>query len=206
MPDGESAGNGFSEKSGSLEKGDSLAESRKQLTGLVAQHHRELYQYAYRLTGSTWDAEDLTQQTFLAAHRKLHQLRDSDAARAWLFAVLRRSFSKLCKRRTPTTESSLDLTIDTIPAEAEADPFEQTSIDRQQLQKALNELPTGFRVVVLMYYFEECSYREMATRLKLPIGTVMSRLARAKRHLRTRLMPATCVASSALPRTGADIE
>jgi RNA polymerase sigma-70 factor (ECF subfamily) len=65
------------------------------------------------------------------------------------------------------------------------------------LQQALAALSEPHRVVVLMYYFEDCSYREIAEQLDLPIGTVMSRLARAKRHLRDWL---TCPQSS--PHTG----
>ena len=58
---------------------------------------------------------------------------------------------------------------------------------RAELQAAIDELPAEFRVVVAMFYFEECSYREIAEKLDLPMGTVMSRLARAKGHLRAKL-------------------
>jgi RNA polymerase sigma-70 factor (ECF subfamily) len=61
------------------------------------------------------------------------------------------------------------------------------AIDQQGLAEALAELPDEFRVVVLMFYFEDLSYKEIAEQLELPIGTVMSRLSRAKGHLRRRL-------------------
>ena len=60
-------------------------------------------------------------------------------------------------------------------------------MDLEQLQPALDELPEEFKVVVLMYYFEECSYKQIAEELDVPIGTVMSRLSRAKSHLRAKL-------------------
>ena len=59
--------------------------------------------------------------------------------------------------------------------------------DADRLQQALNRLPEVFRLVVVMFYFEECSYREIADQLQMPIGTVMSRLARAKGQLRSMM-------------------
>ena len=68
--------------------------------------------------------------------------------------------------------------------------------DPERLQNALDQLPSRFKVVVLMFYFEECSYREIAEQLELPIGTVMSRLSRAKGHLRDAVLAAEQAASS----------
>jgi len=152
---------------------------------LVAEHHQAVYRYAYRLTGSTQDAEDLAQQVFLVAQRKLGQLRNLDSARKWLFVILRHCFLRDRQRRRPVLAVDLKLNIDSIPAEP---PGEE--IDRDRLQRALDELPEAFRLVLVMFYFEDCSYREIAERLDVPIGTVMSRLARAKGHLRAILFEA----------------
>ena len=164
---------------------------------LVAKYHRDVYRYAYRLCGSVQDAEDLTQQTFLAAHRKLEQLRKIDNARAWLFAILRNCFLKDRQRRRPALadEAFLD-------EEAVATLPHEEDVDRDGLQRALDRLSDTARLVVMMFYFEECTYREIADRLAIPIGTVMSRLARAKGQLRSilfepeddQLKPATPVA------------
>jgi len=151
---------------------------------LVAEHHQVVYRYAYRLTGSVPDAEDLTQQVFLVAQQKLDQLRKVGNAQAWLFAILRNSFLKSRQRQRPVPAATLRLNIDSIPAEVPDDE----DIDRQRLQNALDQLPADFRMVLLMFYFEECSYREIAESLDLPIGTVMSRLSRAKAHLRSKLL------------------
>jgi RNA polymerase sigma-70 factor (ECF subfamily) len=62
-------------------------------------------------------------------------------------------------------------------------------IDPEKLQQALNELPELFRTPIILYYFEDFSYRDIAEQMELPIGTVMSRLARAKAFLRSRLLP-----------------
>jgi len=157
--------------------------ARMNVAQLVAEHHRAVYAYAYRLSGSVPDAEDLTQQVFLMAQQKLGQLRKVESARSWLFTILRNSFFKTRQRQRPVPIGNLSLNIDTIPA----NPPDDEDIDREQLQEAINRLPDGFRVVLVMYYFQECSYREIAAELDLPMGTVMSRLARAKGHLRAML-------------------
>lgn len=154
-----------------------------QIARLVVDHHADVYRYAYRLAGSVADAEDLTQQTFLAAQIKLAQLRSGDTARAWLFTILRNCYLKSRRRRVPLSASSVALDVNEIPAEGAADG----TIDRERLQAALNGLADEYKLVLLMFYFEECSYREIAERLGVPIGTVMSRLSRAKGQLRGRL-------------------
>jgi RNA polymerase sigma-70 factor (ECF subfamily) len=149
---------------------------------LVAEHYAAVFRYAYRLCGNPVDAEDLTQQVFLSAQRKLDQLRAADAARGWLYAILRNCF--LASRRHPLAQATgteprwEDLPEDAAPREV---------IDRELLQKALDALPDDYRLILLMYYYEDYSYREIADHLELPIGTVMSRLSRAKGALRSGL-------------------
>jgi RNA polymerase sigma-70 factor (ECF subfamily) len=161
---------------------------------LVTEHHAVLYRYAYRLTGSMHEAEDLSQQTFLTAQQKLNQLRGSDRALGWLFAVLRTCYLKSIRKRRPLTETALEFDLAEVADESLADDsadvgleLDGNTIDGERLQGALNELPDEFRLVLVMFYFEELSYREIAARLELPTGTVMSRLSRAKGHLRLRL-------------------
>lgn len=155
------------------------------LVQLVAEHHEALYRYAYRLTGSPADAEDLTQQVFLVASQKLDQVRSAECIRSWLYAVLRNGYLRGKRRPIPLAASSLAIDLERLPEQVLLD-----EIDREQLQQAIDELPDEFKLVVLMFYFEDCSYREIAARLELPIGTVMSRLSRAKGHLRRRLLSA----------------
>ncbi len=150
---------------------------------LVAEHHASVYRYAFRLTGAVCDAEDLTQQTFLAAHVNLAQLRQAEHARGWLFTILRHNYARFRSKRLPLSASGFDVNLDAV---AEEVPSELV-VDPERLQQAIDELPDDFKIVVLMFYFEECSYREIAERLGLPAGTVMSRLARAKARLRAKL-------------------
>jgi RNA polymerase sigma-70 factor (ECF subfamily) len=135
------------------------------------------------LTGAVHDAEDLTQQVFLLALERLDQLRELQRARGWLFTILRNAFLKTVQRSQPVPVTSVGVDLDAVPAQDESGQ----AVDSAALQAAIDELPAEFRLVVAMFYFEECSYREIAEKLDLPMGTVMSRLARAKGHLRSKL-------------------
>jgi len=154
-----------------------------EMAQLVAEHHQTLYRYAYRLTGSVPDAEDLTQQVFLIAQQKLEQVHDLDSVRGWLFTVLRNCFLKGIRQRVPMPMANTDFDINLVPEE-----ILEESVDSEQLQAAINTLADEFKIVVLMFYFEHHSYRTIAELLKVPPGTVMSRLARAKAHLRRKLI------------------
>ena len=162
-----------------------------EITQLVAEHHAAVYRYAYRLTGSACDAEDLAQQTFLIAHQKLGQLRAIESSRSWLFAMVRNLFLKGQRRKRMLSPEDLEIGLDSLPADVPGDD----SIDREKLQQALNALAPEQRLVLVMFYFQDCSYREIAAELQLPPGTVMSRLSRAKAQLRKALLP------SAAPQT-----
>jgi RNA polymerase sigma-70 factor (ECF subfamily) len=156
---------------------------RPEIAQLVVDHQTVLYRYAYRLCGNSFDADDLTQQTYLLAHANLRQLRDPAGARSWLCAILRNCYLKSFRRWAPAPETDVGTSLAHLPQHADELP-----IDGERLQAALDELPAEFKVVLLMFYFEDCSYREIAEQLQLPLGTVMSRLSRAKQHLRNRLL------------------
>ncbi|HJN10456.1 MAG: sigma-70 family RNA polymerase sigma factor [Pirellulaceae bacterium] len=151
---------------------------------LVSDHYQSVYRYAYRLSGSAVDAEDLTQQAFLIAQQKLHQVREVEKVDRWLFVVLRSCFLKSHRRQRPTPAAAIELNVDEIPArisDAEDD------VDQESLQAAIDDLPDNYRLVVMMFYFEQLSYKEIAAALDISIGTVMSRLSRAKGRIRQRL-------------------
>lgn len=151
---------------------------------LVPLYYTALYRYAYRLTGNSNDAEDLTQETFCSAQAKRSQLRKPERVKSWLFSILHNAFLIRQRKQRQAIFSSWEQWIHDIEAKPEEPPLLESS----QLQAALLEIPDDFRVVLILYYFEEFSYRDMAEQLKVPIGTVMSRLARAKQFLRAKLM------------------
>ena len=153
---------------------------------LIDAHYQALYRYAYRLTGSSADAEDLTQEAFGNALARLPQLREPDRAKAWLFRILRNAYLHRLRDQRRHRLVPLDA-VGELPYEtAETLP----AVDPSKLQEALNELDETFRTPLILFYFEEFSYRDIADQMELPIGTVMSRLARAKAYLRSKLTPA----------------
>jgi len=155
------------------------------ITELVEQFAELLYRYAYRLTGNAADAEDLTQQTFLTAQQKQNQLRNCQSIKWWLCSILRNAF--LTSRRHRGRTQSLEGVIDSLCLDEPPD----TLVEPDELQRALLELPEEHRSPLILFYFEEFSYQEIAEQMQLPIGTVMSRLSRAKAFLRRRLSEET---------------
>jgi RNA polymerase sigma-70 factor, ECF subfamily len=157
--------------------------STRTLEELVENHYSSLFRYAYRLAGNSQEAEDLTQDTFCQAQLKWSQLRDVQRARPWLFTILRNAYlHKVRDRKTTFT-----LNIEDIGELPERLPEPLPPIDPRELQKALDELPEVFRTPIILFYFEDFSYRDIADQMEVPIGTVMSRLARAKGFLKSRL-------------------
>ncbi len=170
----------------------SFPSGQRNITKLVDDHYMSLYRYACRLTGSSDEAADLTQETFCQAQQKYHQLRDPSKARSWLFSILRNAY--LHRLRASKHEAVVSLEWIGDLSEPAAEPLPE--VDPELLQMALDELPEVYKTPIILYYFEEFSYRDIAEQMDLPIGTVMSRLARAKAHLRARLFaPATGVAA-----------
>lgn len=148
---------------------------------LIEQHAPLLYRYAYRLTGNSHEAEDLTQQTYLLAQQRGHQLRDVQALRGWLLTIARNVFLK-SRRHRGRGRSLDDIQEPTLVEESWNAP-----VDREQLQQALLELSEEFRSPLVLFYFEDFSYQQIAEHMGVPIGTVMSRLSRAKSFLKQRL-------------------
>ena len=152
---------------------------------LVDRYTNVLYRYAHRLTGSSVDAEDLVQETFLIAHRKLGQLRSGRAALGWLIQVLRRCRFRQRDRLPIVASVSVEEILDA--SNQPVGVLDEVEPDR--LMALIEQMPDEFREPLLLFYFEELRYREIAEALDCPIGTVMSRLARAKAYLRSRLVP-----------------
>src|SRR5262245_57753524 len=167
---------------------------------LVEEHYEALFRYAYRLSGSSADAEDLVQETFCKAQVNFRQLRDAGRAKPWLFSILRNAYL----HRVRTERQTPCVSLNGLGDLAEPLPESLPDIDPEQLQQALNELPEVYRTPIILYYFEDFGYREIAEQMDLPIGTVMSRLARAKGWLRTRLLPGETVPATGHPRRAHD--
>lgn len=157
--------------------------SPQTLQRMVDDHYAALYRYAYRLSGSPADAEDLTQEAFCKAQLNLAQLRDPGRAKPWLFSILRNAYL----HRVRAEKQQHCVPLDGVGDLAESLPEPLPEVDPEQLQQALDQLDELYRTPIILYYFEDFGYREIAEQMDLPVGTVMSRLARAKAYLRARL-------------------
>jgi RNA polymerase sigma-70 factor, ECF subfamily len=157
----------------------------KSVPELVELFYQSLYRYAFRLSGTAADADDLTQEAFARAQAQFKKLRDRGRAKPWLFSIVR----NLYLHRLRSERQHMIVSLDAVAELPDNAPEELPEVDSEQLQRALAELPEVFRTPVILYYFEDFSYRDIAEQMDLPIGTVMSRLARAKASLRQKLFP-----------------
>jgi RNA polymerase sigma-70 factor (ECF subfamily) len=156
------------------------------IQSLVDEHYQALYRYAYRLSGSAADAEDLTQETFRKALHRLATLRDADRVKPWLFRILRNAY--LHRIRDDRRRRVVPLDGEVARPEAESADW---PVDPERLQEALDNLDESFRTPLILYYFDDFSYKDIADQMDVPIGTVMSRLARGKAYLKEALTPRT---------------
>lgn len=151
----------------------------------VLPHLDAAYNLARWLTRNEQDAEDMAQESYLRAFRFFDGFRGTDA-RAWLLAIVRNTcYTWLQQNRGRETMASFDEEIHTIENEA-SNPAKLVlkSDDREMLKEALEELPVEFREVVVLRDLEELSYKQVAEIANIPLGTVMSRLARARERLK----------------------
>ena len=150
----------------------------------VDEHYQAAYRFALTLCCNPDEAGDLTQQAFFIAQTKGHQVRDPSKKKQWLFTVLRREFLHARRHVTTRQEQNLELSESSLP-QIRVDYA--AKLDAQTVLAALQALDEHHRVPLSLFYFEQLSYKEIADVIEAPIGTVMSRLARAKALLRERL-------------------
>lgn len=162
---------------------------RQRYESWVLQWADELYRLAYRLCGSSDTADDLVQETFYHAWRSIDSLRDETRARAWLFQILRYRYAHWVRTdtRRPRIVAPLD---DAIPA-ADNRPTALDRLERQEtVQLALEALDERYRLPLMMVFMEGLTCQEAADEIGVPLGTVLSRIHRARKHLRQRLKTA----------------
>jgi RNA polymerase sigma-70 factor, ECF subfamily len=155
--------------------------------GWVRQHHRLLYGIAYWWTGSRSDAEELTQEAFFQAYRSRSGLRDIEAVKGWLVGILRHCYAQMHRKGRHRVEISLDAMREEFGELNRLNPDRPDLDQALALHQSLECLDERHRLPVVLFYFQDLSYREIAEALELPIGTVMSRLSRAREMLHDRL-------------------
>lgn len=160
-------------------------------------HASSLYAVALRMTRRQADAEDLVQDTLLKAIRARHQFQVGTNLRAWLLRILTNTFINKYKRgvleRSLLGAEDLDPVSEgwmgtaTLRALRDPEAHALRPLIEEEIRAAVDELPEDFRLAVLLVDMQELSYKEAAEVLGCPIGTVMSRLHRGRRILKTRL-------------------
>lgn len=166
---------------------------------LIKQNEKSVYRFAYRLCRNYDDAADISGQVFVRLYQNLHTFRHEASFSSWVFRIVRNTYLDLCVR--PACRSHISLSTDSRPdagglrATDVPDPGpspEELCIQSETyrlLSKAVKHLPSYQREVLQMYHAEGKSYEQIAEATGLSIGTVKSRLNRARTMLRERLNP-----------------
>jgi len=161
-------------------------------------HLDALYNTAYRLCRNAEDAEDLVQETYLKAYKFYDKFEKGTNLKAWLFKIMKNTFINGYRKRQnqpPSSafsdiEDSFESTVSDEAPQQIKNP-EETVLEKildENVQEALDSLPDDYRMVVLLVDLESFSYKEAASILEVPVGTVMSRLYRGRRMLEQALL------------------
>jgi len=153
-------------------------------------HFDRLYNFACWLTQDRHEAEDLVQETYAKALKGFSSFQPGTNFRAWIHKILRNAFltSRTGLKAAATVPLDLESEEQTLPATKETpESILLQRSDWQLVQQALEQLPVAYREVLLLCEVEEMSYQEIAATLAIPMGTVMSRLSRARRGLRVEV-------------------
>jgi RNA polymerase sigma-70 factor (ECF subfamily) len=159
--------------------------SDEQFAAVVHKHYEPLFRFALSLTCSESEAGDLTQQTFYVWATKGQQLRDNSKVKSWLFTTLHRLFLETRRRQKRFPHDHLDEVHEELLAES---PRLDDRTDGSTVLSALARIDDVYRGAVALFYLEDCSYREVALILEIPVSTVRSRIARGIQQLRNLLL------------------
>ena len=163
---------------------------REQFEASVLTHLGSAYNLARWLTRNDHDAEDVVQESYLRAYRFFGGFRGGDS-RAWLLTIVRNTcYTWFQQNRSRELTDSLDDGANNIESDAPSPEAELIrNADSKLITRALEELPLEFREVLVLREMEGMSYKEIADIAEIPLGTVMSRLARARKRLQQSLAP-----------------
>jgi RNA polymerase sigma-70 factor, ECF subfamily len=151
-----------------------------------------LYNFARWLSGDPDEARDLVQETFVKALRALGSFEEGTNFRAWMFRILRNTFltSRTGLERRMTEQEDEAGFADSVIAPDNPETAAIRQADTEMVQQAIAKLAPAFQEVLLLADIEEMKYQEVAEALSIPIGTVMSRLARARKQVREHITQA----------------
>lgn len=145
---------------------------------------KELHAVAIRLTKNQDEAEDLIQDTYIKAFRFFHRFQKGTNAKAWLFKIMIRLFyTRYRQKKLELVRTDITDQTDLISSEADPENVYLEKLVDKEILDAIDKLPEQFRTVLLLADVEELSYNEISQIIKIPIGTIMSRLHRARKKL-----------------------
>ncbi len=157
-----------------------MALSIADFNGMVAEHGTAMYRLAYRLVGDRHEAEDLVQEAFRSAWKSRNLFRAEGGSRAWLASILRRRAADHWRKPRPPTVLADDHRLEVeLPAD---DPCRDELTG--EIQRALDRLPSELRETLLLVVVAELTHQEASDMLGVPLGTVLSRVSRARSRLR----------------------
>lgn len=175
---------------------EQAGEQRRRFQALVLPHLDDAVNFAWWLAGNRADAEDIVQEAMLRAYKYFDRF-TGERARPWLLTIVRNTSATWMQRNRPRALVLVSDSRDEADMEAHRDetmPSPETQSEHRELGRAIDRavaaLPQEFREVILLREVEELSYKEIAHVVDVPIGTVMSRLARARKLLQARLKEA----------------
>jgi RNA polymerase sigma-70 factor (ECF subfamily) len=167
---------------------------KTQFKEMAYPHMNFLYNVAKKYTENRFDAEDILQETYATAFEKFHQLRDKTKCKAWMFSILRRKFLRSLTAKKLMNQINLpdfETYIGMLETQIETKDPEQhlTSVmDSSILKDILGNLPEKHHTILLLFYMDELPYKEIASFLDIPVGTVMSRMTRVRAFLKKELI------------------
>ncbi len=164
-------------------------DERRRFEELLLPHLGAAYNLARWLTGGAQDAEDLVQEAYLRALKSFTGFQGTDG-RVWLLAIVRNSCYTWLRLRRARATAAFDEGTSGVPADGPSpEAVALREEDRQAVRRAIDTLPPEYREVVVLREIEGLAYKEIAAVSRIPLGTVMSRLARARAQLQQQLGP-----------------
>lgn len=169
---------------------------RSAFDALIAKHSTRAYQYAFRLTRNPEEASDVVAEGFVRVYNAIHNFKGQSAFTTWLYRIMTNCFLDIRKkeksRQTISIESALVTSEGDVEMQIEdesSSPHDLTERSEREVrfERAVSKLPEYQKAMIVMYHGEMMSYEEIAASLDLPIGTVKSRLNRARLTLREML-------------------
>ena len=157
----------------------------------IIEHSRYLYSVAYRLTGNSEDAKDLTQETMWQAHRKSHKYVYEKSLKAWLRTMMTNRFRDEKRKKSLKLVALEDAFISAEPPPASHSQTVEEQVEQRilldKVKAEINDLPDIYKRVIVLRHFNGYSYAEISEALEIPEGTVKTQLFRARKMLKNRL-------------------